>query len=146
MKNTILLLAAGLLTSQFTFAQTNLSIEQRLKNANAFEILHCKPSESKATNLVVHYIIDIQDNSVNELYVSPGESDLKGKNLKNLKLIDTVLTEINTDTNSDLSFVSVKNDLKFKLSILDTDGQYLSGSIDQKHQTIPVTCKDITIE
>ncbi len=146
MKNTILLLAAGFLTSQFTLAQNNQSIEHRLKNANEFEILHCKPSETKASDLVVHYIIDIQDNSVNELYVSPGKSDLKGKSLKNLKLIDTVLTEINTDTQADLSFVSVKNDLKFKLNILDTDGQYLSGNIDQKHQTIAVICKDITIE
>lgn len=146
MKNTILLLAAGILTSQFTFAQNNQSIELRLKNANEFEILHCKPSETKSSDLIAHYIIDIQDNGVNELFVSPGKSDLNGKSLKNLKSIDTTLTEINTDTNADLSFVSVKNDLKFKLIIQDTDGQYLTGIVSEKNQKIHITCKDITVE
>ncbi len=146
MKKLITLLAAGILTSQFAVAQSNKSIEQKLKSASDFEFLHCKPSETKSTDLVVHYIIDIQNNNINQLYVTSGLSTVKGKSLKKLTSIDTQLTEVNADASSDVSFVSVKNDLKFKLVIQDTDGQYLSGNIYQKHQTVPVICKDITIE
>jgi hypothetical protein len=144
MKKLITLLAAGILTSQFAVAQSNKSIEQKLKSASDFEFLHCKPSETKSTDLVVHYIIDIQNNNINQLYVTSGLSTVKGKNLKKLTSIETQFTEINAE--ADVSFVSVKNDLKFKLVIQDTDGQYLSGNIYQKHQTVPVICKDITIE
>jgi hypothetical protein len=76
--------------------------------------------------------------------VTSGLSTVKGKSLKKLTSIETQFTEINAE--ADVSFVSVKNDLKFKLVIQDTDGQYLSGNIYQKHQTVPVICKDITIE
>ncbi len=144
MKKLITLLAVGILTSQFAVAQSNKSIEQKLKSASDFEFLHCKPSETKSTDLVVHYIIDIQNNNINQLYVTSGLSTVKGKNLKKLTSIETQFTEINAE--ADVSFVSVKNDLKFKLVIQDTDGQYLSGNIYQKHQTVPVICKDITIE
>lgn len=144
MKKLITLLAAGILTSQFAVAQSNKSIEQKLKSASDFEFLHCKPSETKSTDLVVHYIIDIQNNNINQLYVTSGLSTVRGKNLKKLTSIETQFTEINAE--ADVSFVSVKNDLKFKLVIQDTDGQYLSGNIYQKHQTVPVICKDITIE
>lgn len=146
MKKLITLLAAGILTSQFAVAQSHKSIEQKLKSATDFEFLHCKPSETKSTDLVVHYIIDIQNNNINQLFVSPGLANIKGKNLKKLTSIETQFAEINAEANSDMSFVSVKNDLKFKLVIQDTDGQYLSGNIYQKHQTVPVICKDITIE
>lgn len=146
MKKLITLLAAGILTSQFAVAQSNKSIEQKLKSASDFEFLHCKPSETKSTDLVVHYIVDIQNNNINQLFVTSGLSTVKGKSLKKLTSIDTQLTEVNADASSDVSFVSVKNDLKFKLVIQDTDGQYLSGNIYQKHQTVPVICKDITIE
>ena len=144
MKKLITLLAVGILTSQFAVAQSNKSIEQKLKSASDFEFLHCKPSETKSTDLVVHYIIDIQNNNINQLYVTSGLSTVKGKNLKKLTSIETQFTEINAE--ADVSFVSVKNDLKFKLVIQDTDGQYLSGNIYQKHQTVPVICKDITIQ
>lgn len=144
MKKLITLLAAGILTSQFAVAQSNKSIEQKLKSASDFEFLHCKPSETKSTDLVVHYIVDIQNNNINQLFVTSGLSTVKGKSLKKLTSIETQFTEINAE--ADVSFVSVKNDLKFKLVIQDTDGQYLSGNIYQKHQTVPVICKDITIE
>jgi hypothetical protein len=64
MKKLITLLAAGILTSQFAVAQSNKSIEQKLKSASDFEFLHCKPSETKSTDLVVHYIVDIQNNNI----------------------------------------------------------------------------------
>lgn len=146
MKKLIILLAAGILTSQFAVAQTNKSIEQKLKSATDFEFLHCKPSETKSTDLVVHYIVDIKNNNINQLYVTSGLSTLKGKNLEKLTSIDAQLSEINAETQADMSFVSAKNDLKFKLVIQDTDGQYLSGNIYQKHQTVPVICKDVTVE
>jgi hypothetical protein len=144
--NSVSILAAGILTSQFSIAQSNKSIELKLKSATNFEFLHCKPSETKSTDLVVHYIIDIQNNNINQLYVTSGLSIVKGKNLKKLTSIETQFTEINAEVNSDMSFVSAKNDLKFKLVIQDTDGQYLSGNIYQKHQTVPVVCKDVAIE
>jgi hypothetical protein len=146
MKKTSSILMSLLIISQFSVAQKNMSIEQKLKNADDFQFLHCKPSETKSTDLVVHYIIDIQNNNINQLFVSPGLSEVKGKNLKKLTSIDTQLSDINADSQSDVSFTSTKNDLKFKLIIQDTDGQYLSGNIYQKHQTVPIICKDITIE
>ena len=144
MKKRISLLAIGMLISHFAFAQSTQSIEQKLKSANDFEFLHCKPSETKATDLVVHYIIDIQNNNINQLFVSPGLANVNGKNLKKLTSIETQFTEINAE--ADVSFVSTKNDLKFKLIIQDTDGQLLSGNIYQKHQTVPIICKDVTVE
>lgn len=140
------ILAVGILTSQFSVAQSNKNIEQQLKSATDFEFLHCKPSETKSTALVVHYIIDIKNNSINQLYVTSGLSSVKGKDLNKLTSIDKQLSEINAEAQADLSFVSAKNDLKFKLVIQDTDGQYLSGNIYQKHQTVPVICKDVAIE
>lgn len=145
MKNTILFLAAGILTSQLSFAQDSQSIEQKLRSAGELEFLHCKPSDVKVTDTVVHYIIDGKSKDEIQLYVSPGLATANGKDLKNLTLIDSSLKHIST-SNTEISFKSAINDLKFRLTIQDQDGLHLKGDIQQKRQTVPVVCKDVASE
>lgn len=138
---TFAVLSAVTMTS---YAQS--SIQDRIKRAADYEYLHCKSKSADSTQVIQHYIVDIKNNSMNALYSQSAAAGSAATELTALRLIDRKLTDVNTDTQSDVSFVSVKNQLKFALIIQDTDGQLLDGKLTTSSGVTEIRCKDVTLK
>lgn len=139
----------NLFVTIFLFSLTVLagpsdSVETELSLAQPFEFLHCIPSGAKKNDSVVHYILDIKNNSVNALYVTSGLQSLKAAELQKLSLIENTFENINTDLKSDISLDSIKNNLSFRLTITDNDGFVLNGYVITKTDEVALLCNDVS--
>jgi len=134
------------LTAVTTTSYAKSAIQDRIKRAADYEYLHCKAKSADANQMITHFIVDIKNNSMNALYSQSGQAGLSATELSALRLLDNKLTDVNTDSQSDVSFVSVKNQMKFALIIQDTDGQLLDGKLTTSDSTLEIRCKDVTLK
>lgn len=133
----------SLLASAAEFIQVRE--ESPIKNAKEFEFLHCEPIQNGEQRLAVHYLVKMDNFEAKKLYITSALGGTKARELKNLALVAEELSSAE-DENQDLGFSSGQMWLRFSLTIMDSDGQYLEGTVFDKSQQVPIKCRDITLE
>lgn len=116
----------------------------KLEAPAEFQFVHCTAQASKNIVLVKHYVIDIRTEQ-HALYTQLAAKKTKAIALNNLQLVDDRLLA-NTLEDADVSWVSKKNHLVFKLNILDNDGYLMSGSLDTAKTKIKIRCREVSTE
>lgn len=117
----------------------------RITNPSEFEFVHCYPVSSENAARVAHYVFDLRNENQHKLYSEVASNQLKAVELGDLGLIDeNILT--NTLPDFDVSWISEKLNLVFKLIILDTDGTLLEGELVNQGQISSVRCREVVSE
>ncbi|MEK6627239.1 MAG: hypothetical protein AABY53_01330 [Bdellovibrionota bacterium] len=109
-----------------------------------FQFIHCSAQASKNKKLIKHYVIDIRTEQ-HALYAQLAAKNAKATELTNLQLIDDQLLSNTLDV-VDVSWISEKSHLTFKLNIMDNDGFLMSGTLAASKIKTKIRCRDITIE
>jgi hypothetical protein len=127
----------------FLFSFVSTASELNITDSGEFQFVHCVTS-SPGLN-VDHYVIDIRNENKHALYFDTDKPKTNAKNLKNLKLIDTDL-DINTLSDFDVSWISIRNSLVFQLNIVDNGGYVMDGFVVHLEKSVPVRCVDSSLE
>lgn len=132
----------------FTLALLPLTSAQaqilKIDTPSEFQFVHCKAQAPKNINLVKHYVIDIRTEQ-HALYTQLATKNAKAIELSNLRLVDDQLLSNILDT-VDVSWISKKSHLVFKLNIMDNDGYLMSGVLANNKTEVKIHCRDITTE
>ena len=110
-----------------------------------FEFIHCVPSLPRARDYVAHYIIDIRNSDQYKLYLAQSIKATKASALKKLILLDSKL-ESREVADTDISWVSKKQQLRFDLNIVDNGGNVMDGTFSRGRFTAPIYCQDVSLE
>ena len=113
------------------------AVPLNLAKAEEFEFVHCKVATS-------HYVFDLRKEP-HAMYMESAANDKKASELKNLLLKDDQL-DSNTIPGADVSWISKKMGLTFKLVILDNGGYSMSGTVNDGTSESAVSCSEVTIE
>lgn len=130
--------------SVFAFSKTKRELV-KIENPGEFEYMHCFSKSASDTDLITHYVIDIRNEHMHSLYKVNAPKKQKATELSHLVLVDSALLP-NSVAGFDVSWVSKKVDMIFKLTILDTDGTYLEGDLQVVNQIIPIRCYEVQNE
>lgn len=133
-----------LIFSVFAFSKSKRELI-KIENPGEFEFMHCFSKSAQDTDLITHYVIDIRNDHLQSLYKVNALKKLKAIELNHLILVDSALLP-NSVEGFDVSWVSKKADMIFKLTILDTDGTYLEGDLQITNKSVPIRCYEVQNE
>ncbi|MCC2679473.1 MAG: hypothetical protein K0R29_2049 [Pseudobdellovibrio sp.] len=133
--------AQAQLYSHQIFSQQIIKIE----NPSEFEFIHCVNNEVADDETVIHYVLDVRNQNQAMLFWEAAPKRAKAVELTDLKLLDDKLL-MNTLSDVDLSYVSVKNQLVLALNISDTDGYVLDGELRVTKDKYRIRCMDTSQE
>lgn len=117
----------------------------KIENPSEFEFIHCVNNEVGDDETVIHYVLDVRKQDQAILYWQSAPKRAKAGELTDLKLLDDHLL-MNTLSDVDLSYVSVKNQLVLALNISDTDGYVLDGELRVTKDKYRIRCMDTSQE
>lgn len=140
MRFVVISFLAAILGSVSVFASA-----PKISKPAEFEFIHCVPALPRARDYVSHYIIDIRTNDQYKLYLAQSAKATKASNLKKLILLDSKL-ETRDVADTDISWVSKKQQIRFDLNIVDNGGNVMDGVFSRGRFTAPVHCQDVSLE
>lgn len=130
----------------FVFSTVNVKAQiLKIENPQEFEFIHCVNNEVGDEETVIHYVLDVRNQEQAILFWDSAPKKAKASELQDLKLLDDQLL-MNTLSDVDLSYVSVKNQLVLALNISDTDGYVLDGELRVTKDKYRIRCMDTSRE
>lgn len=116
----------------------------KITQPEEFQFFHCYPKEAKDTDVVQHYVVDIREEQ-HKLYSDTNLKSTKAVNLAKLALLDDKILA-NSIEGFDVTWVSEKTELTFKMDVVDNGGYAIDGKLsDGKTETL-MWCADISLE
>lgn len=129
----------------FAFSAAASAQVFKIENPSEYEFLHCVNNEVTDDETVIHYVLDVRNQQQAILFWESAPKKAKAIELSDLKLLDDQLL-MNTLSDVDLSYVSVKNQLVLALNISDTDGYVLDGELRVTKDKYRIRCMDTSKE
>lgn len=117
----------------------------KIENPSEFQFIHCVNNEVADNETVIHYVLDVRNQQQAILFWESAPKKARAVELADLKLLDDQLL-MNTLSDVDLSYVSVKNQLVLALNISDTDGYVLDGELRVTKDRYRIRCMDTSKE